>query len=447
MIKRIIPLFCILGCLFSCGHDNSSEVKTYTVDAAPRVELTECFKTSYTPEFESFATIGYVKKADIYPMSSEIIRNMMVVEGETVSRGDILVKIDRRKLEIQKREAEAGINIQETKLNLAVQQYEEGRRNMEAQFLSIESCRLDLKRAEADYERIKNVHENKRQLLEVEGISREEMESVDLQLFEQELVLEQAKSDLAVKMIGYRDEDLLKAGYGLPEDEGEKKELFIDYNTRMLKAEVEVARAELEAAKSQMETLELYIEETEVRAPIGGVVGRKYMEAGEKASTDKPLYLIYPENSVYAQLEVSERDMEQMRTGMKALVRSDGKRKEYPGEIHRISPWVQEETRTAVVKILLDNRDARFKVGQFVRTKILLAEKTESLVIPRESVLFEDEESIIYIYRGGRIFRTVVECGEPVKEGVPVYSGLTEGDKIVLSPRESFRDGMEVKLF
>lgn len=445
MIKRIIPILCIFCCL-SCGQEKTSVSEKISTAEAPRVELTECFSSSYTPEFESFATIGYVKKADVYPMSSEIIREMRHEEGEAVRRGDILVSMDRKKLEIQMREAEAGVRIQKTKLNLAIQQLEEGRRNMEAQFYSIASCRLDLKKTEADYERIKKVHENKRQLLELEGISQEEMESVDLQLFEQELALEQAGSDLAVKMIGYRDEDLLKAGYDLPEDDAEKKELFIDYNTRMLKAEVDVARAELEAAESQMETLELYIEETLVRAPISGIVGRKYMEEGEKASTDKPLYLIYPENSVYAQLEVSERDLEQMHTGLEALVRTDGKNKEFPGEIHRISPWVQEETRTAVIKILLDNRESHYKVGQFVKVKILLSEKTEALLVPREAVLSGDGESIVYIYRGGRIFKTAVECGDPLKQGIPIYSGIQEGDKIILSPRESFRDGMEVLL-
>lgn len=439
----LIPLLFFLG---SCDEKTSEESAAGEDSNAPVVKLVSCLSKAYSRTYETYGTVAYLSKADVCPMSSEIIQSIPFEEGDRVRKGEVLARLNSQKLEIQIKEARAGVRIKETGLNLARQQLEEGRRNMEAQFLTIENSRLDLEKTEADFSRMTRVYENKKQLYEVEGISREEMDSVELEYFEKELNLRQSRSNLAVKLIGYRDEDLQKAGYTLPETEEEKTELFVDYNTRTQQAQVDVARAELEAARSQMETLKLYLTETAVRAPIGGLIAQKYMEAGEKASPEKPLYMIYPDSSVYALAQLSEKDLSLLRPGMEAKVKTDISSTMRSGVIHRISPWIQKESRTASLKILLDNEDSLFRVGQFVRIKVLLTEAIPTLMIPREAVLSEGEVPYAFAYRGGRIFRQNLVCGEEKDREIPVFEGLEEGDRIVLNPRNSYKDGMEVRL-
>ncbi|OQY34297.1 MAG: hypothetical protein B6241_05365 [Spirochaetaceae bacterium 4572_59] len=442
-IVIFIPLLFFLG---ACGEKPPEESSVGEDSYVPVVKLLPCHSKAYSRTYETYGTVAYLFKADVCPMSSEIIKSIPFEEGDRVRKGEILARLNSQKLEIQMKEARAGVRIKETGLNLALQQLEEGRRNMEAQFLTIENSRLDLEKTEADFERMTRVYANKKQLYNVEGISREEMDSVELEYFEKELNLRQSRSNLAVKLIGYRDEDLLKAGYLLPETDEEKTELFVDYNTRTLQAQVDVAQAELEAVRSQMETLKLYLAETAVRAPIDGLIAQKYMEEGEKASPDKPLYMIYPDKSVYAVAQLSEKDISLLRPGMEAEVKTDITPTMRRGVIQRISPWIQKESRTASLKILLDNEDALFRVGQFVRIKVLLSEAVPTLMIPEEAVLSEGEISYAFSYRGGRIFRQDLVCGEESDEELPVFEGLEEGTRIVLNPRSSYKNGMEVRL-
>ncbi len=444
--SKIFLFFLPVLLILSCGQ-KKPEVRIEPLNreiTAPAVEILECRTEEYVRTIDTFGTISYVTKAEIYPMGAEIIDRMFYEEGETVRSGDILARLDSRKLSLQLKEAEAGIRIKETKWNLAVQQREEGRRNMESRFLEIENARMDLEKARMDFDRISRIFENKKQLFEVEGISREEMASVELEYQEKEFACRKAESALAVKRIGFREEDLIQAGYEIPEDPANLKDLYIDYNTRMLQAEVDVAGAELEAARSQLDALRLYLNETSIKAPISGVIGRKYMENGEKASPEKPLYLIFPENSVFAEARVSEKELTALKQGMQGDVTSDTDSQMRTGKIQRISPWVDQESRTGSFKILLDNRDGLFKVGQFVRISLKLTGSREGILLPPEAILTRGEASLVFQIRGNRIFEREITCLEPVDDLIPLESGLEPGNRIVLNPSDGLRNGMEV---
>ena len=445
--KTILTLF--LGLLvFSCAPKKPSGQENILMaePAVPVVDILECRIGEYVRTIETFGTISYVTKAEIYPMGAEIIDRMNYEEGDSVRVGEELARLDSRKLSFQLKEAESGIRIKETRWNLAVQQREEGRRNMESRFLEIENARLDLEKARIDFQRISRIFENKKQLFEVEGISQEEMASVELEYQEKDFACRKAESALAVKKIGFRKEDLIQAGYEIPENPANQKELFIDYNTRMLQAEVDVAAAELEAARSQVEALRLYLSETSIRAPISGVIGRKYMESGEKASPEKPLYLIFPENSVYAEARVSEKELTVLKQGMQGDVTSDTDTQMRTGRIQRISPWVDQESRTGSFKILLDNRDGLFKVGQFVRISLRLTGTREGILLPSQAILSKEGITRVFQIRGNRIFEREISCLDPVDDQIPVESGLEPGNLIVLNPSEGLRNGMEVSL-
>jgi len=442
-------LLLVLLVLLSCREKYEMTVLPAEQEAvrAPVVKTVTCGKREYTRDFSTFGSVAYVSKADVYPKSGEIIESLTFEEGDRVRRGDVLAELDRRKLEIQLRETAAGILTREAQLNLAVQRRDESRRNIEAQFHTIRNAELDLQKKEADFQRISTIAENKQQLFDAGGVTREELESVRLEYLEKETQLQQTAANLAIKRIGYRDEDLLEAGYGVPEDPEERKGLFVDLNTRLLQAEVEVAEAELNAARSRIETLELYLSETSVASPIDGVVARKYMEEGEKASPEKPLYLIFPTRQVYALAEVSEKDLLSLREGLEADVVIDAGGGSRTGRIDRISPWIQSESRTAPVRILLDNRDGLFRVGQFVRITVLLSDPVREVMVPSDAVLYDGEENpYVFTIRGGRIFRTDITCGEENDGFLPVLSGLEEGERIAAAPRESFRQGMEVRV-
>ena len=86
-------------------------------------------------------------------------------------------------------------------------------------------------------------------------------------------------------------------------------------NTGMLDAERRVAQAELGAARAELRRITMMLNDTTVRAPIDGIVGRRFVEVGEKAGQDTLLLTLFNTETLYAQIEVAEADLRKLQVG------------------------------------------------------------------------------------------------------------------------------------
>ena len=72
-------------------------------------------------------------------------------------------------------------------------------------------------------------------------VTKEELDAVRTQYLSYETKLVQAEGDLEIQRLGFRDEDIIDAGYKIPETEEERYGLLVLINTKMLAAERDVA--------------------------------------------------------------------------------------------------------------------------------------------------------------------------------------------------------------
>ena len=443
---RVLYLYTIFITILmtgSCSRKSGNE--SDRVKTLPLVEAHICRSVLSFNEISSYGTISYISKADVVPMSAETIRDLYFEEGDEVLEGEILALLDFRKLELQIDETQAGINTKKNSMILAEQKLNESRRNIEAQFYTINNAELDLQQKKDDVLRIRSILKNKKLLFDAGGITEEEFLTVELSSREKETALKKADSSLQINKIGFREEDLIKEGYSLNADSKELKQLYIDLNTRVQEAEAQLARSEWQAALTRMKTLELYMEESRIKAPISGIIARKYMEIGEKAQENNPLYMIYPVKQVYALLQLSEKDLLSVQVGQDVIVTSDRDGSECIGHIHMISPWIQKDSRSAEVKVLIENKEGLFKIGQFVRLRIQLDNPVKRIMIPSECITGPGKSSV-FIIRQNFIFLKKITLGDESEGKYPVLEGLEEGERIVLVPSEALMDKMEVRM-
>ncbi len=443
---RVISLLSTVFVILLTGSCGREKVKESVPSVLPPiVEEYICSKELSRNEISTYGTISYINKADVVPKSTETIQDLYFEEGDDVQKGEVLARLDTRKLELQMEETKAGIETKKAALNLAEQRLDESRRNMEAQFHTIKNAELDLEQKRDDVVRIFSILDNKKLLFEAGGITQEELLSIELSSGEKETALKQAEYSLRIKKIGFREEDLIREGYELPENQEERKNLFMELNTRVQSAEAQLARSEWQAALTRIKTLELYMEECRIKAPISGIIARKYMDIGERAQENQPLYMIYPVDQVYALLQLSEKDLLNVKTGQEVLVLSDSDGSEHRGQIHMISPWIQKESRSGEVKVLIGNDEGVFKIGQFVRLRIELKNPIEQIMIPAESITGAEDPGV-FIIRQNYLFLKKITIEEEKGRRFPVLEGLKEGDRIVRLPSELLRDGMEVRV-
>jgi len=420
-----------------------------------QVHVLEARKETLQPRIETFGTVTARTKADLYPSQEGILEQIYVEEGERIEEGQLLAALSKEKLLLAREQAEAGIESKRSLLSLAEEKLKEGYHSIDARLLSLEKTRAEIDQRRIEFNRLSRVYEIKKQLFDAGGIPEGELETVKIQYQKSKTDLEQAERDLEIQHIGLRDQDIREAGLSLPETEEERRKVLQILGTRTLSAERDVAASELSMAELELKRLEIFLKETEIRSPIQGIVGSRRIEKGEKAAPETLLFSLFGIDTLYAVAEIGERDLPFLRIGQDAEIKTENS-PPFPGRVQLISPYLNPQTRSAQVRILLQNPQGALIPGLFVRIAIRTGKERQAILVPESALVKDDRETnskqqdskpqALFLVRNSVLFRVPVRLGESRDGKVEVKEGITEGDRIVLNPSVTFREGMPVEV-
>ena len=158
------------------------------------------------------------------------------------------------------------------------------------------------------------------------------------------------------------------------------------------------------------------------------IVPGKYIEAG----TD--LYELVDLSTVWINADVYEYEIPLIAVGQEARVElSSLPGDALNGKVAYIYPYLNEQTRTARVRIEFANADGKLKPGMYA-TVAISVDLGDRLVVDDGAVLFTGTRSIVFVDKGdGLLEPRNVTTGESVDGVTIVQSGLAEGDKVVTS--------------
>ena len=171
-------------------------------------------------------------------------------------------------------------------------------------------------------------------------------------------------------------------------------------------------------------------------APADGQIVEKPVIMGMRVEAGDPLYKLVDLSHVWVVAEIHERDLPLIRDGLPVTISFDA----YPGESFAgatslIYPMVNMETRTAQVRIELDNADGRLKPGMFANVAIS-ADLTvaEGISVPDSAILDDGQHQTVLVDRGeGKFEPRAVKIGNRADGYVAILGGLKAGEKVVVS--------------
>jgi len=208
-------------------------------------------------------------------------------------------------------------------------------------------------------------------------------------------------------------------------------------------ADLERAEAAARSAEAALAVLELQIARTTVRAPFAGVVGQRFVSAGDYVTTASRLLTLQTIDPQRAVIEVPERHAVRLRPGqtVEFTVAAEPGRT-FRGQVDFIDPVVQEENRTIVVKARAPNRDRLLKPGMFIEARLATATRANATVIPEDAVQPLRTANVVWAVADGKASRRVVQLGSRSQGVVEVLSGVEAGELVVVGGLERMADGM-----
>lgn len=211
-------------------------------------------------------------------------------------------------------------------------------------------------------------------------------------------------------------------------------------------SEYQISRAEARAAADQLLLLGVTPQAidrlgsqgavnsvTPVVASISGVVVERKLAPGQVVQPADSLFVIADLSRVWAEAEVPEQQVAQVRVGqaVSILVPALGNEK-LTGKLIFVGQTVNPETRTVLVRTELDNSDGRLKPAMLA-TMLIEARPVERLVVPASAVVRKNDEEHVFVLVDERNFRlSKVKLGPEQQGRRVVLSGLQGGEKIVV---------------
>jgi Cu(I)/Ag(I) efflux system membrane fusion protein len=188
---------------------------------------------------------------------------------------------------------------------------------------------------------------------------------------------------------------------------------------------------------NQIEETQKVKENFPVYATVSGTVTEKLVEQGDYIKQGQPLLKIANLNTVWANFDVYENQIDLFKKGQEVLVTTNAyANKEFKGKVDFIDPILNTKTRTVTLRVVLNNKNDVFKPGMFVTANIerVSSSNDEVLTIPASAVLWTGERSVVYLKTNPD--QTVFEMrevvlGNQIGNEYEVLEGLFIGNEIV----------------
>jgi RND family efflux transporter MFP subunit len=238
-----------------------------------------------------------------------------------------------------------------------------------------------------------------------------------------------------------RDQELFKAGAISRQDLEEAQ------------TSLETAEARLKALTAQVQQQQVQLRYYTITAPTAGIVGDIPVRVGNQVSPQTLLTTIDQNQSLEINLEVPIERSADLKTGLPLEVLSgDGTDRLARSAISFISPRVDQETQSILVKGEVPNGDGRLRSAQFVRARIVWR-TTEGLVVPVTSVLRVSGQFFAFVAEDGKgpdgqpglVARMrPITVGPIVGNNYQILSGVKAGERLVVSGAQKLADGAPI---
>lgn len=391
---------------------------------------------------DALGQIVYFEKVNVASKVQGRLEKLYIREGSRVTKGQLIAEIERLALQLTLKEQESELDIAVKSYDLAKAKYENALKAIEVKLAQIRKARAEVYDKKITYENMTRTLNNKAELFKVGGISESEYEAVKAQHTTYHTRYINAKADLEIQEVGFRDIDITSSGYALPKSEEAKLALFRTINTKMEKAEVEAALSKINQVKQVIVSTQKLIEETYIRAPFNGVAALKNMEVGEIVKADSVIATIMDISKVFVSLNIGEKDAKLVREGQEVTFTADAFGDEiFTGKIARITPVLDSKTRTFEIKALIPNPGLKLLPGMFARAKIVLEKKAKAILIPKESLVTSGNGfGEVILMKKNIALRQKIKTGKLFNEKIEVLDGLHAGDVIVAKNAKAFSD-------
>jgi membrane fusion protein (multidrug efflux system) len=239
--------------------------------------------------------------------------------------------------------------------------------------------------------------------------------------------LAQAKANLALAESNYnRTQEL-------------EKEKFVSATAR------DQALNALRVAQANVQLMEARLAKTKIVAPFGGIIGIRQVSVGDFVKEGQDLVTLEDISALKVDFRVPEQYVAVLKPGQTVEMATDAlPGRKYVATVDAIDPLVDQAGRAVLLRARLKNSDGKLRPGMFVRTRLIVSQRDNALIVPEEALVPVGGDQFVFRVADGQAQRVKVDVGVRRAGMVEVKQGLAPDDVVVTAGQLRLRDGLPV---
>jgi RND family efflux transporter MFP subunit len=230
----------------------------------------------------------------------------------------------------------------------------------------------------------------------------------------------------------------------------------------MLRARLANNLEQVRVASESVSVAQVQLDNTVIRAPFSGVVVAKAAQPGEMISpisagggfTRTGIGTIVDMDSLEIQVDVNESFINRVAAEqpVEATLNAYPDWK-IPGSVIAIIPTADRSKATVKVRIAIKTKDARIVPDMGIRVAFLTTQPAggrpapaPAVLVPADAVRGEGSAAAVFVYVADRVERRAVTLGQAVGAEREVVAGLRAGERVVVAPAPTLKDGDAVRV-
>ena len=388
----------LVGWMFWGNHAETLRVDVHqiTVATARRAEFKDYVRLS--------GQVMPIQVVQVAPEEGGIVTERVVEEGSPVRRGDVIVRLSNSALDLQILNAEAELAEKQNLLRNTQVAMQQDR-------LSNETERVQL---DMDIQRRRRAWEQNERLYAEHLISRE--------------AWEQSREDY----------DLSRRKHSLVTQRLRQDSIYRSVQMEQMEDNLEAMRRNVVLVRERKQKLE-------VRSAIDGELGLLDVELGQSVAPGTKIGQINDLSDFKVQAMVDEHYIDRVRQGLPASFERDGH--VYPLRLRKVYPEVRDG-RFLTDFVFCGERPRQMRSGQTYYLNLELGRPEQAVLIPRGTFFQTTGGGWIFVLSsdGRTAHRRPIRIGRQNPQFYEVLEGLEEGERVITSGYEAFRDKEILKL-
>ncbi len=212
-------------------------------------------------------------------------------------------------------------------------------------------------------------------------------------------------------------------------------------------ADYTAAKSGMLSAQADLSLARRRLADTEVRAPIAGVLGRRHISLGDYADSGTVLFELVKSDRLRLDFSLPERYLGSAEPGQTVRITTRSRPDEvFEGTVYFVDPILDSTTRTVRIRAYIDNSRNLLRHNLFARVELLVDEIADAVVIPEEALVSDLSGFSVFVIDEERVARRrEIRIGRRDDGVIEIPEGLEAGERIVRTGHQRLFDGTRIR--